>query len=41
MTMAEIMVFDFGSLNTNIIVRATARGYMKWITEATPLAMFW
>ena len=41
MTMAEIMVFDFGSLNTNIIVRATAKGYMKWMTEATPLGMFW
>eukprot|EP00975_Prorocentrum_lima_P000551 107821-Prorocentrum_lima.AAC.1 len=32
---------DFFSLKNSIMVTATARGYMKCMVDATPLAMFW
>ena len=37
---ASITKRDFFSLKKNIIARATAKGYIKCIVEATPLAIF-
>ena len=40
-TTANRIENDFFSRKKNIMARATANGYMKWMVDATPLAMCW
>ena len=39
-TIAAKVTIDFFSLKKTAIVTATASGYIKWMIEATPLAIF-